>query len=382
MPQPADPYVSIVIPCLNEAKTIEAVIAKGSRALERCGVGGEIVVADNGSTDGSVEIATRLGARVVHVAQRGYGNALRHGLRAARGRLLVMGDADDTYDFGEIDRFIERFEAGAEFIMGTRLPPGTIMPGANPWLNRNLGTPALTFTLNRLFRTRIRDVNCGMRAIARDKFLALDLRSQGMEFASEMLIKAAVENLRIAEVPVTLHPDRRGRRPHLRRWRDGWRHLEFMLLHAPDQLLFVPGLLLLLVGIALAVPVSFGPAHVFGRTVDFHFLFLGGSMALIGLQGILGAVLVRDVARDHVLRPNPLLSAVAGWLTLGRGLALGAGLFVAGLAADAYVLVTWILEHFGALSEPRRSVIGLLLMTIGAEVGLCAFLHAALRRHA
>ncbi len=357
-------------------------IEKGKRAFERFGVDSEVVVADNGSSDGSIEIATRLGARVVHVAERGYGNALRHGMRAASGRLLVVGDADDTYDFGEIGRFIERFEAGADFIMGTRLPPGTILPGANPWLNRNLGTPVLTFILNRLFRTRIRDVNCGMRAIARDKFLALDLRSEGMEFASEMLIKAAVENLRIAEVPVTLHPDRRGRRPHLRRWRDGWRHLEFMLLHAPDQLLFMPGLLMFLAGVGLAVPVSFGPTRLLGRTVDFHFLFLGGSMALIGLQGILGAVLVRDVARNHVLRPNRLLSAVAGWLTLGRGLALGAGLLLAGFAADAYVLVTWIQEHFGALNEPRRGAIGLLLMTIGAEVGLCSFLHAALRRHA
>lgn len=378
----ARPYISVVIPCLDEAGTLEAVIAKASRAFQRLGLDGEIVVADNGSTDGSIEIATRLGARVVRVPERGYGNALRHGMRAARGRLLVMGDADDTYDFGEIDRFVEPFEAGADLIMGTRLPPGTILPGANPWLNRKLGTPVLTFILNRLFRTRIHDVNCGMRAIARDKFLALELRSEGMEFASEMLIKAAVEDLTIAEVPVTLHPDRRGRPPHLRRWRDGWRHLEFMLLHAPDQLLFLPGLALLLAGIALAVPVSLGPARVLGRTVDFHFLFLGGSMALIGLQGVLGAVLVRDVARDHVLRPNRLLSAVAAWLTLGRGLALGAALFLAGFAADAYVLATWIQEHFGALNEPRRSVIGLLLMAVGAEVGLYAFLHAALRRHA
>ncbi len=378
----AGPIVSVVIPCLNEAKTLGAVIERALAAFARIGIEGEVVVADNGSTDGSAEIAGRMGARVLSVADRGYGSALRHGMRAARGRLLVMGDADDTYDFGEIDRFVARWEAGAEFVMGTRLPPGTILPGANPWLNRKLGTPVLTFVLNRLFGTRIRDVNCGMRAIDRERFLELDLRSDGMEFASEMLIKAAVSGLGIAEVPVTLHPDRRGRPSHLRRWSDGWRHLEFMLLHAPDQLLFLPGVVLLALGFLLAAPVVFGPQRLLGRTFDFHYLFLGGAMALIGLQGILGAILVRDVAHGKVLRPNRILSAIADWLTLARGLAAAAALFAAGFAADAYVLATWIAEHFGALLEPRASIAGLILMTLGAELGLCAFLHAALRRHA
>ncbi len=381
-PSGQGPDVSVVIPCLDEAKTIEAVIGKALAAFEALGLRGEVVVADNGSSDGSIEIAERLGARVVHVPERGYGNALRHGMRAAAGKLLVMGDADDTYDFGELGRFVEAYERGAELVMGTRLPPGTILPGANPWLNRNLGTPVLTFVLNRLFGTRIRDVNCGMRAIDRARFLELDLRSEGMEFASEMLIKGAVMDLRIAEVPVTLHPDRRGRPSHLRRWSDGWRHLEFMLLHAPDQLLFLPGLLLLAVGLAFAVPVSAGPARLFGRTFDFHFLFLGGALVLIGVQGVLGAILVRDVAHGRVLRPHPLLSWIAERLTLLRGVQIAAILFLLGFAADGYVLATWVREGFGALLEPRQSVIGLLLMALGAEVGLCAFLHAALRRHA
>jgi glycosyltransferase involved in cell wall biosynthesis len=373
--------VSVVIPCLDEERTLGAVIERAQATFGRLGIRGEVVVADNGSTDGSIALAERLGAKVVRVAARGYGNALRQGMAAAQGRLLVMGDADDTYDFGEMDRFLEQYRAGAQFVMGTRLPPGTILPGANPWLNRNLGTPVLTFVLNRLFGTRIRDVNCGLRAIDREAFRELGLVSEGMEFASEMLIKAAVRDLRIAEVPVTLHPDRRGRPPHLRRWRDGWRHLEFMLLHAPDQLLFLPGVLLLALGLLLAVPVSAGPAQYFGRIFDFHFLFLGGAMALIGLQGILGAVLVRDVARGRVLRPSPILSALADALTLRSGLALGGALFAAGLLADALVLVIWIQEGFGALNEPRRSIIGLLLMTIGAEIGLFSFLHAALRKH-
>lgn len=376
------PDVSVVIPCLNEVVTLGACIAKAQAAFDALGLRGEVVVADNGSTDGSVELATRLGARVERVPVRGYGSALRHGLAAARGRLVVMGDADDTYDFGELGRFHERFEAGAELVMGTRLPPGTILPGANPWLNRNLGTPVLTSVLNRLFGTRIRDVNCGLRAIARDRLEDLALVSDGMEFASEMLIKAAVQGLRIAEVPVTLHPDRRGRPSHLRRWSDGWRHLEFMLLHAPDQLLFLPGLLFAALGLALALPVTFGPVHLLGRLIDFHVLFLGGTLLLIGLQGVLGSILVRDVAGDRVLRRNRLLSALAARLTLGRGLLVGAILFGVGFAIDATVLATWIERGFGPLDEPRRAVLGLVWMSVGAELGLFSFLHAALRRHA
>jgi glycosyltransferase involved in cell wall biosynthesis len=384
-PSPDAPFVSVVIPCLDEAKTIEAVIGKARRSFERLEIAGEVVVADNGSTDGSQDLARRLGARVVPVARKGYGNALRHGVTAARGELVIMGDADDTYDFGEMDRFIQAYREGADFIMGTRLPPGTILPGANPWLNRNLGTPVLTAVLNWLFRTRIRDVNCGLRAISRAKYQELDLRSEGMEFASEMLIKAAVLDQRIAEVPVTLHPDRRGRRPHLRRWRDGWRHLEFMLLHAPDQLLFLPGAAMLALGLLLAVPVSFGPVEIGRLHLDYHFLFLGGSLVLIGVQGVVGALLVRDVAGGRVLRPNPLLSRLSVGFTFPRGLSLGIMLFAAGLAVDLAVVWSWLSELARhqpfTLSEPRRSVIGLLLMVLGAEVGLSAFLHAALRKH-
>jgi glycosyltransferase involved in cell wall biosynthesis len=374
------PLVSVVIPCLDEAATLGGVLRQAAAALEQLRVPGEIVVADNGSRDGSVEIARRHGARVVHVAARGYGSALRHGMRAARGRFLVIGDADGTYDFGEMDRLLSGLEAGADLVMGTRLPPGRILPGANPWLNRKLGTPVLTFILNRLFGTRVADVNCGLRAIARARFLDLDLRSEGMEFASEMLIKAAVSGLRIAEVPVTLHPDRRGRRPHLRPWRDGWRHLEFMLLHAPDQLLFAPGAAALALGLALCLPLSLGPVSLLGRTFDYHFLFAGGALTLIGLQGMFGAVLVRDVARGRVLRPNPGLTWIGERLTLGRGLLLAGLIFAVGLAIDASILRTWVASGFGALSEPRRAVVALLLMNVGTEIGLLAFLHAALRR--
>jgi glycosyltransferase involved in cell wall biosynthesis len=376
------PELSVVIPCLDEAATLALVIDKARAAMHRLGVLGEVVIADNGSRDGSRQVAEEHGARVVHVPQRGYGNALRHGMRAARGRFIVMGDADGTYDFGEIGRFLERLRAGADFVMGTRLPPGRILPGANPWLNRYLGTPSLTFILNRLFGARIRDVNCGMRALSSEAFERLALRSEGMEFASEMVIKAALLDLQIEEVPVTLHPDRRARTPHLRRWRDGWRHLEFMLLHAPDQLLFFPGAVALALGLLMVVPVALGPFHMAGRLFDFHFLFLGGALALIGLQGVLGSVLVRDAVEGVVLRPSCFAAALQEHLTLGRGLACAAALFATGFGFDLSVLLEWLQQDFGALHEPRRGVLGLVLMTVGAEVGLFSFLHAFLRKHA
>ncbi len=374
--------LSIVIPCLNEAKTLGACIEKGLRAIDRLGIRGEVEVSDNGSTDGSIEMAEQFGARVVHAPTRGYGNALRYGMRMARGRMLVIGDADDTYNFEEIAPFVERMQAGADLVMGTRLPPGRMLPGANPWLNRKLGTPALTFVLNRLFGTRIRDTNCGLRGITREKFMALDLRSEGMEFASEMVIKAGLHQLRIDEVPVTLYPDRRGRAPHLRRWRDGWRHLEFMLLHAPDQLLFYPGLAALVVGLLLAAPVSLGPRHLLGRLFDFHLLFYGGTLALIGLQGVLGALLVRDVVGGVIMRPNRTATALAHWFNFGRGLLLGGALFAGGALLEVAVLATWLSSHLGPLNEPRRAVLGMLLMGIGTETAVFSFLHGVLKKHA
>ncbi len=373
--------LTIVIPCLDEAGTLPVVIEKGLRTLARLGLRGEVLVADNGSTDGSVELAEALGARVVHVPARGYGNALRHGMAAARGRWLVMGDADATYDFEELDPFVAELRRGAEFVMGTRLPPGRIMPGANPWLNRKVGTPALTFVLNRLFGTRIHDTNCGMRALTREAFDRLGLRSEGMEFASEMVIKAALHRLRMAEVPVTLYPDRRGRAPHLRRWRDGWRHLEFMLLHAPDQLLFLPGLAGIALGLLLILPVAFGPQYLAGHVFDFHYLFYGGALVLVGVQGVMGSVLVRDVVGGVVMRPNRLAGAVARWFTFGRGLLVGGVLFAAGVVLELVVLAVWIRGGFGPMHEPRRSVLGMLLMAVGNEIAIFSFLHGVLRRH-
>jgi glycosyltransferase involved in cell wall biosynthesis len=366
---------------LNEAQTLAAVVETGLWAIARLGLRGEVLVSDNGSTDGSAEVARRSGARVTSAAVRGYRSALRQGMSEARGRLIVIADADATYDLEEIDAFVAELRAGADLVMGTRLPPGRVLPGANPWLNRHLGTPVLTFVVNRLFGTRIRDINCGMRGLSREAFRRLDLRAEGMELASEMVIKAALHGLSIREVPVTLHPDRRGRRPHLRRWRDGWRHLEFMLLHAPDQLLFAPGLVALFLGLALALPVAFGPQVLFGRLFDFHYLFYGGALVLVGSQGIMGAILVRDGVGGLVVRQNRLASMLSDRLTFGRSLVLGGALFVAGLLLEVVVLAIWLRGHFGPLLEPRRSVLGMLLVVLGAEVVLFGFLHGVFRKH-
>ena len=373
--------LSIVIPCLNERETIGAVVEKATRSIAALKLTGEVIVSDNGSTDGSVELAAVGGARVVHARMRGYGCALREGMQQARGRLIVMGDADDTYNFEEIASLVERLEAGADLVMGTRLPPGQIIAGANPWLNRHLGTPVLTFVLNRLFGTSIHDANCGLRGLRRSAFEAMSLRSQGMEFASEMVIVAALRRMRIEEVPVTLYPDRRTNRSHLRRWRDCWRHLEFMLLHAPDQLLFFPGIAAITLGLLLAVPVSFGQRTLFGHPFDFHYLFYGGALVFAGLQGVMSAILVRDIVGGLIIRPNRLASALAHWFTFGRGLAVGGALVVVGMVLEAVVIAIWIRGAFGPLLEPRRSVIGMLCIGVGAEIAVFSFLHAILRKH-
>jgi glycosyltransferase involved in cell wall biosynthesis len=378
---PSELDLSIVVPCLDEEKTLGSVIEKALALLERLAIRGEVVVADNGSRDGSIGLAEKKGARVVRVSERGYGSALRHGMADSRGRWLLFADADDTYDLGEADRFVSKLREGADLVMGTRLPPGTILPGANPWLNRAVGTPVLTAILNRLFGTRIHDCNCGMRALTRNAFDKLDLKSEGMEFASEIIIKAALCDLAIAEVPVTLHLDRRGRPPHLRRWRDGWRHLEFMLLHAPDQLLFRPGVLLVVLGAFMILPVSFGPLILWGRLFDFHFLFYGGALVLIGLQGVFGALTARAVVKGVVIRPAPLATWLSRSLTFGRGLAVAGILFFAGAAFEAVVLAIWFNRHFGPLNEPRLCVLGMLTLSVGAELAVFSFVHAVLRKH-
>src|SRR5258706_6444456 len=276
--------VSVVIPCLNEANSLGICVSKAMGAFGAARLRGEVIVADNGSTDGSIEIAEKLGARVVRVEARGYGSALRAGIGASRGVFIVMGDADDSYDFDDVPRFVEKWRQGNDVVMGNRFL-GEIKPGAMPWLHKYVGNPALSSLLNLFFRAGIGDSHCGMRGFTRAVYDRMDLRSTGMEFASEFLIKAAQLGARIAEIPITLWPDKRGRPPHLRSFRDGWRHLRFMLLYAPNWLFLLPGALLVLVGLALVFWLLPGPRAITPRiTLDVHTMIFGVIFTLLGAQ--------------------------------------------------------------------------------------------------
>jgi glycosyltransferase involved in cell wall biosynthesis len=325
--------VSVVIPCLNEEKTLPACIGIALNALRKAGIPGEVIVSDNGSTDQSVEVATSHGARVVHAARKGYGNAIISGMRAARGKFLIMGDADGSYDFNDIPQFITPLRAGADFVMGSRLK-GTIHTGAMPFLNRYLGTPVLTFLINLFFGTRISDVNCGMRSLTKKAFDSLHLRAGGMELASEMIIKAALLHLNIVEIPTSLSPDNRDRPPHLRPFRDGWRHLRFLLLFTPTWLFFIPGALtfsiggMLLLVMLLANPITFGIYTMFFAQ---GLIILGAQLMFLGITARGFSQLKRLSLRDH-----PLDRFFENF-TMETGIVLGAILALLGLG-----ICTWV----------------------------------------
>src|SRR5881397_2393992 len=277
--------VSVVIPCLNEVNSIAFCIDKARQAFRDAGIRGEVVIGDNGSTDGSIELAEKHGARVAHATLKGYGHALRAGIEAARGQFISMGDADDSYDFTEVPRFVTKWREGYEVVMGNRFK-GAIKPGAMPWHHKYIGNPVLSGVLRTLFHTHIGDSHCGMRGFTKDTYQRMDLRTTGMEFASEFVIKAAKLGAKMAEIPITLWPDKRGRPPHLRSFRDGWRHLRFMVMYAPNWLFLVPGGTLFLLGVALVFWLLPGPRQV-GRTViDVHTMLFGMVFALIGTQTI------------------------------------------------------------------------------------------------
>jgi glycosyltransferase involved in cell wall biosynthesis len=370
------PEVSIIMPCLNEAETLADCIAAAQRGIAAAGVDGEIVVADNGSTDGSQEIARKLGARVVDVPEKGYGNALRHGMEAAHGKFLVMGDSDRSYDFGEIKPFIEKLRAGAGLVMGCRMPSGggKIIPGAMPWKHRWIGNPALTFIGRLLFRCPAHDFHCGLRALTKDAFEKMDLRTTGMEFASEMVIKASLRGIRIEEVPITLHKDGRSRPPHLRSWRDGWRHLRFMLLFSPRWLLLYPGAFLFLLGSALFGRLLLGPITVGGIHFDLNSLDLAGFVVLFGYQMVLLACFVRIFSYTRgFLPPNHILSRAFGFFTLEKGLLGGLALIVCGLALIGVTLADWAARGFGdldPLANTRPVIAGRTVVSLGLQTFL------------
>ncbi|MFO1060990.1 MAG: glycosyltransferase family 2 protein [Dongiaceae bacterium] len=372
-----DCELTILMPCLDEAETLAACIAKARGFLAASGIAGEVLVADNGSRDGSPAIARAAGARVIAVERRGYGAALAAGIAAARGRWVIMGDADDSYDFADLSGFVERLREGYELVMGNRFAGG-IARGAMPPLNRYLGNPVLTGLGRLMFRAPSGDFHCGLRGFARDPVARLGLSAPGMEFASEMVVKAALHGLRIAEVPTRLAPDGRSRRPHLRPWRDGWRHLRFLLLHSPRWLFLYPGFVVLLVGLAgmlllLPAPLPLGPVML-----DVHTLTLAAMLVPLGVQMLSFAWLAKlHGVRHGLLPPDPRFERWQRRLTLERVAGLGAAAVALGLAAVLAALALWGQHDFGALEDGaamRLVIVAATAIVAGVQLVLAGFM--------
>jgi len=377
---PGQVEVSVVMPCLNEAETLETCIRKALDFFARSRVSGEVVVADNGSTDGSIDIARGAGARVVHVEKKGYGNALMGGFEAAKGKYLIMGDADDSYDFQNLMPFIEKLRAGYDVVMGNRFRGG-IKKGAMPWHHRYIGNPVLTGVLNLFFRSGIGDAHCGLRGLSREAFNGLHLRTTGMEFASEMVVKAAYR-LKMTEVPTVLSPDGRSRPPHLRSFRDGWRHLRFLMLLAPKWALMIPGGLMGLTGLVLMMLLWVGPLHM-GQTVfDVHTMLLASMLVIVGYQAVTIGFAARIFALQQEIGPP---SRALRWgfqvLNLERGLIAGAAVVVAGLVLIGYVALVWSAHGFGPLDVTRTLrpvLLGTMLIALGMQTLLMSLFYSML----
>jgi len=372
--------VSVVIPCLNESATIGTCVTKVVGAIARLNLPGEVVVVDNGSTDDSVARATAAGARIVSEPRRGYGQAYLAGIAAARGRFIVMGDADDTYDFSDLSGFIAPLRDGWELVMGTRIR-GRIEPGAMPWHHRWIGVPILTAVLNVLFRARISDAHCGMRSFRAESIRALGLRTTGMEFASEMILQSARRGLRITEVPITLHRGGRPGKPHLRSFRDGWRHLKMMFMLSPTHLFLVPGALLLGLGMLFVVATAGGPLTLRGVLFDYHWMILGSLLAVLGSSVLHFGFFARIFALAEGFETrDPLLVPLFRYFTFERGLILGIVLAAAGLAINVLILVEWIQKgfSFGGEVRIRPALAALTLTVLGVQVIFASFFYSIL----
>ena len=371
--------LTILMPCLNEAETVGACIGKARRFLSQANISGEVLVADNGSTDGSREIAEKLGARVVPVADRGYGAALIGGIQAATGRYVIMGDADDSYDFSALMPFIECLRNGADLVMGNRFKGG-IAPGAMPLLHRYLGNPVLSWAGRLFFHLDVGDFHCGLRGFNRERVSALHLRTTGMEFASEMVVRAALSDYRIDEVPTTLSKDGRSRPPHLRTWQDGWRHLSFLLIYSPQWLFFFPGLFLLALGIFAAFALLPGAVKVGNVAFDIHTFTVACIAVLVGTQAMsFGAVAFRFATIHKLLPPSRRFSSILTALTLDRLLIGSAVLALSGAAGVIWCIVQWASTGFGPLEYSalmRILILSLTAIAIGVQLALTGFLSA------
>jgi glycosyltransferase involved in cell wall biosynthesis len=364
-----EPLVSVVIPCLNEEANIRRCVDAAFATLEHSGLDGEVIVVDNDSDDLSAKLAAEAGATVIHEHRRGYGSAYRTGLAQARGAFVVMADADLTYDFDDIPRFVERLQAGAEMVIGDRMD--NIEPGAMPWLHRYVGNPILTGMLNVFFRAGVRDAHCGMRGLRRDALPRLDLRTTGMEFASEMVVRAAKAGLVIEELPIRYAP--RGGTSKLSSFRDGWRHLRFLLLHSPFYLFIAPGIMLCLLGFLASVTVLFN-ISLFGRLWDVHTLIVGSLAIIVGVQVVALGICAQAYGIYYLGEHDRIFDALRGRFRLEHGLLAGALIAIAGLILGAVVVAHWISVRFGALGDERMALVAATLIIIGVQVFFASFL--------
>ena len=372
----ARPEISIVMPCLNEAETLDVCLQKALAALREHGIRGEVIVADNGSTDGSLEIAARRGVRVVNVAARGYGSAILGGIEAARGTYILMGDADDSYDFSHVDRFLQELRGGADLVMGNRFKGG-VAPEAMPFLHRYLGNPVLTAVGRIFFRSPVGDFHCGLRAFRKDSVARMQLRSPGMEFASEMVVRATLLSMKVTEVPTTLKKDGRSRPPHLRTWRDGWRHLRFLLLYSPRWLFLIPGIALTLIGAVTFLTLLAGPVRIGNVTFDIDAMLYGAFCTLLGFQVLVFATFSKILGvTQGLLPPNRALDKMFKWITLEVGLMAGGLLTILGIILSIVPVVIWKRAGFGPLDPVhmvRATSAGLVCLTLGIETMFASF---------
>ncbi len=368
--------LTVLMPCLNEAETLETCVQKATACLKEMGVIGEVLIADNGSTDGSQAIALRCGARVVPISERGYGAALQGGILAARGKYIIMADADDSYDFTALRPFLDKLRANFDLVMGNRFKGG-VAPGAMPALHRYLGNPVLSFIGRLFFSNEIKDFHCGLRGFSKAAAERMELQTTGMEFASEMVVKATLLKLKITEVPTTLSPDGRSRPPHLRSWRDGWRHLRFLLMYSPRWLFLYPGLLLMMVGLTLTALLSITPLKIGTVVLDIHTMLYAAAMVIVGFQTVLFALFTKRFAIQEGLFPrDPKMDWMFRWINLETGLILGIGLCLVGVAGAVVAIYGWSRTGFGDL-DPQRSmrvvIASVLSLAIGFQTCFASF---------